>query len=60
MFKTWEDAANYCEDIFGVYVDWEERFFHCPGCDEPILEEDWNNHDWSMCPICEICWEEIE
>ena len=60
MFKTWEDAANYCEDTFGVYVDWEERFFHCPECDEIVLEEDWNNHDWAMCPICETYWEEIE
>jgi hypothetical protein len=55
---SWEAAAKFCEDTFGVYVDWEERFFHCPECDEPIYECDWSN--FSMCPICEIDWEDIE
>jgi hypothetical protein len=57
-FMSWEAAAKFCEDTFGVYVDWEERFFHCPECDEPIYECDWSN--FSMCPICEIDWEDIE
>jgi predicted RNA-binding Zn-ribbon protein involved in translation (DUF1610 family) len=52
MFETWEEAAKYCEETFGVYVDWEERFFHCPECGEPILEEDWEDYSWGMCPIC--------
>ena len=57
-FMSWEAAAKYCEDTFGVYVDWEERFFHCPECDEPIYECDFDN--FTMCPICEIDWEDIE
>lgn len=57
---SWEAAAKFCEDTFGSYVDWEERFFHCPECDEPLLFEDWNDHDWSMCPVCENYWNEVE
>lgn len=59
-FKTWEDAASYCEEVFGAYVDWEERFFHCGECDDVVYECDYRNHDWSMCPICETHWEEVE
>lgn len=57
---NWEQAAKFCEDTFGIYVNWEERFFICPECDEPILEEDWENDDLSICPICEVMWEVIE
>ncbi len=57
-FMSWEAAAKFCEDTFGVYVDWEERFFHCPECDEPIYECDFDN--FAMCPICETHWEDIE
>ena len=42
---AWKHAAKYCEDVFGVYVDWDERFFECPECAEPIYESDWANHD---------------
>lgn len=59
-YIIWEDAARFCEETFGVYVDWEERFFICPECDEPVLEEDWENHNWERCPICERIFEEIE
>ena len=58
--KTWEEVAKYCEDVFGTYVDWEERFFHCPECGEPLYEVDWDDHDWTMCPICEFVWEDAE
>lgn len=60
---NWEDAAKYCEDTFGTYVDWEERFFHCPECDEPLYEDDWgpkSTDGWSMCPVCETYFEDIE
>ena len=59
-FKTWKDAAEFCEKTFGVYVDWEMRFFHCPECDESIYFEDWEDHDWSICPVCENAWEDVE
>ena len=59
-FMSWEAAAKFCEDTFGVYVDWEERFFHCPECDEPLLYEDWKEHNWDICPICGCIFTEIE
>lgn len=26
----WKETAKYCEKTFGVYVNWEERFFYLP------------------------------
>lgn len=57
---TWKQAAKFCEETFGIFVNWEERFFICPECDEVLLEEDWDEHNWESCPICESCFEEIE
>ena len=59
MFKSWQEAAEYCEITFGAYVDWEDRFFHCIECDEPLYLEDWKEHEWHICPICECNFEEI-
>ena len=59
--KNWEQAAKFCEETFGSYVDWEERFFHCPECDEPIYECDWDKYDdWEACPVYELTWENVE
>lgn len=57
---TWEKAAKYCEETFGTYVDWDERFFICPNCDEPIYECDFTDHGWYTCPVCEEYWEDID
>jgi hypothetical protein len=57
---TWEECAKMCQQVFGAYVDWEERFFECVECGDPIYECDWPDHDWSMCPVCENLWEDIE
>ena len=57
---TWEQAAIFCYNTFGSYVDWEERFFICPECQEQILEEDWDEHDFDICPVCEIVFKEID
>ena len=59
----WEDAAAYCEATCGIFVDWEERFFHCPECGEPLYGDDWSldsTDGWGMCPICETYFEDIE
>ena len=51
---NWKETAKYCEKTFGVYVNWEERFFICPSCEEPLYEEDWEEHNFRECPICEF------
>jgi hypothetical protein len=54
--KTWNDVMQYCIKTYGTYVDYEERFFLCPECGEPIYECDWegdNNLSEGICPICE-------
>ena len=57
---SWEKAAKLCEELFGTFVDWDERFFICPECDEPIYECDFKDHGWYTCPVCETYWEDIE
>ena len=51
----WEQNAHYAEETFGVFVDWEERFYNCPYCGEPIYESDWDEENLQdyLCPICE-------
>ena len=34
---TWADCAKYCEENYGIFVDWEEEYFICIECDEPHL-----------------------
>lgn len=53
---SWEEAAGLIESAYGTWIDWEERFFLCPECDEPIYEEDWD--DFTICPVCEFEWED--
>ena len=60
MNWTWKQAAKFCEETYGTYVDWEVGFFSCPECGEPICESDWDEHDWSICPICDFDFEEGE
>ena len=62
----WENNAKYVEQVYGAYVDWEERFYICPECGEPIYEFDWSNDELGdllcdfLCPICEFKEEEGE
>lgn len=53
---NWYKAARYCSEIYGVEASFEkdDRFFICPECGEPILEEDWDEADLSHCPVCEF------
>ena len=53
---SWEECAKYCEKVYGVYVDWEERFFHCPECEDVVYECDWEEHSFDSCPICEFTY----
>lgn len=56
---TWEDAATYCEEIFGSFVCWEGEYFLCPECGEAIYKCDWAKMDntFEKCPICEFLFE---
>lgn len=51
----WEKRAKEVEEVYGAYVDWEERFYECPFCGEPVYEDDWMEIalEEFICPICE-------
>ena len=53
--SSWEEKAHFVEKEYGAFVDWEERFYICPNCEEPVYESDWTENDLfgCLCPICE-------
>ena len=53
---SWEQAALHCEKTYGVFVDWDEEFFICAECGEPIYKVDWEDEELLACPVCEFCW----
>ena len=46
----WTKTANFVKEVYGAYVDWENEYFICPECEEPIYKCDWD--DFSICPVC--------
>ena len=59
---AWEKVAHKVQKDTGTFVDWEEEFFICPECGEPIYKDDWQEEDYFMghyytdtiyCPVCE-------
>lgn len=52
--NQWEFNANYVHMTFGTQVDWEERFYICPECGEPIYDCDWTAEELkdNLCPVC--------
>jgi hypothetical protein len=52
----WERVARHCEEEYGTHIDWEDRFFICPECGEPIYECDWEDEDLRFCPVCDFWW----
>ena len=50
--SAWERAARKAQEVYGIQIDWHERFFICPECNEPIYECDWDEEDFDVCPIC--------
>jgi predicted RNA-binding Zn-ribbon protein involved in translation (DUF1610 family) len=49
---NWEEAARQSWIDCGSYIDWEERFFLCPECREPIYEADYPQIEKHKCPVC--------
>lgn len=57
---AWRICAESCDGE----VDWQEGYFICPHCGEPIYDCDWANADYypddidemrdylAQCPIC--------
>ena len=54
--SKWERVARYLEHEYGILVDWDERFFECPECGEPIYDCDWEDDELDICPVCEFAW----
>ena len=52
MSRIWQMAAEIAEDVFDMPVDYDEGYFICPDCGEPLYDEDWPNWHWEYCPIC--------
>lgn len=52
----WKYNVKTIEKVYGSYVNWEERFYICPECGEPVYEEDWDDEHlkYFLCPICEF------
>lgn len=50
----WEKNAKVIESVYGTQVDWEERFYVCPECGEPVYDDDWDDDNLreELCPIC--------
>ena len=62
MNWSWDYVAHYIvELVYGGYVDWDEEFFECPECGEPIYKCDYPNFEIGMiCPVCEFMSEDDE
>jgi transcription elongation factor Elf1 len=54
----WEEAAKLCELVYGIFADYEERYFECPDCGEPLYEDDWFDWSFESCPVCGLNWEQ--
>lgn len=53
--NAWDLNANTAKKTYGSYVDYEERFYICPFCEDLVYEEDWTDEQLCdfLCPICE-------
>ena len=58
----WEARAKEVEEVYGGFVNWEEAFYICPECEEPVYKCDWDEDELAefLCPICEYGYTEEE
>lgn len=55
MADYWKENADYVREAGGEdYVCYEEGFYYCLECGEPIYRGDWTPDEFAefMCPIC--------
>lgn len=56
---NWIQIAHLIEVNYDSLIDWNDRFFYCPECHEPVYEDEWEDFDLIdgnnnfICPICE-------
>lgn len=58
---NWFEASKIVGEEYGTQVDYEEEFFICPECGEPIYKEDTmefetgieDGNTFFICPVCE-------
>ena len=49
----WDELATLVEENgYDVEVNWDEGFFICPHCGDPIFEDDYPEIEGYICPIC--------
>lgn len=53
---NWAVNAEAVEDLYGGFVNWDEEFYICPECGEPVYADDWTAEELGkhLCPICEF------
>lgn len=55
---NWLQIAHLIEVNYDSLIDWNNRFFYCPKCHEPVYEDEWADLDFLdgnnnfICPIC--------
>ena len=50
---TWEKLATIVEkNSYDTEVNWDEEYFICPYCEEPVLKCDFPKNKECACPIC--------
>ena len=56
---NWLQIAHLIEVNYDSLIDWNDRFFYCPKCHEPVYEDEWESEDDFLdgsnnfiCPIC--------
>lgn len=57
---SWESNAKIVENVYGGQVDWQDEFFICPECGEPIYKCDWTPYELevALCPVCDFVEED--
>lgn len=52
----WKINAKWVNTFYKSEVNYDEGFYLCPECGEPVYNDDWSEQDFKdfVCPICEF------